>query len=72
MEKLITHGVTNPVGALSFLQTCMERLENSVTALTTDILWRMWSVIVNPLLEHIMKVWEKYTRSFCKNYITSF
>ena len=56
MEKLMGHGITNPVGALGFLQTCTERLEGNVNKLATDVMWRMWSVIVNPLLEHIMKV----------------
>ena len=55
MEKLIGHGITNPVGALGFLQTCVEHLESNVAKLATDVMWRMWSVIVNPLLEHIMK-----------------
>ena len=64
LEKLVEHGVSSPVAALGFLQACIEHTE-SKTTLPVDVSWRLWSIVVNPLMEHIMKAHSTCILSLC-------
>lgn len=49
------HGVSNGVGALGFLQTCLEYVTRE-RARDAGVVWRWWSSVVSRLLDHIVKV----------------
>ncbi|KAK6165949.1 hypothetical protein SNE40_022753 [Patella caerulea] len=57
--KLIDCGMNNPTGTLEFSHGVLDIIDRHVESLPTiELLWRLWSVIANRLLEHIIKTSE--------------
>ena len=57
LEKLIVCGMTNQSGALGFTKAVLQLIDQAAPKLDErESVWRMWSLAINPLLEHILKV----------------
>nr|XP_006822116.1 PREDICTED: telomere-associated protein RIF1-like [Saccoglossus kowalevskii] len=55
LEHLVERGMSNPTAVLGFAQSVLELL-NTVTVTTdnSETIWRIWSIVVNPMLQHVV------------------
>ena len=57
MERLVSCGVSNQRAVLGFCQTALLAVDRAAHNVSNkEEVWRMWSVVVHPLLEHVTKV----------------
>ena len=57
LEKLVASGMTTRPTILGFCQSVLQLISKVADHLDNkELLWRLWSVVVNPLLEHVKEV----------------
>ncbi|XP_071943799.1 uncharacterized protein [Antedon mediterranea] len=58
-EALVDCGMTTPVGALGFSQSVFSLVDTAASKISNkEQIWRLWSIVVNPLLNEIEKTNE--------------
>ena len=60
-STIINSGLHNSSGSLGFLQGILQLLEQNASFVeNSEMLWRFWSAVVQPLQEHITKVSDDF------------
>ncbi|CAH1788856.1 unnamed protein product [Owenia fusiformis] len=55
-ETLVNVGMSNSSTALTFAQSVLKLVEKTTSVLDNrELLWRLWSVVIHPLMEHVIK-----------------
>lgn len=62
LETLVSCGLSGPTSPLAFGESVLGTVSGSVEAVENkEHLWRMWSVVVNPLTDTITQVCSVYS-----------
>lgn len=61
LETLVSCGLCGPTSPLAFGESVLGTVSGSVEAVENkEHLWRMWSVVVNPLTDTITQVCDEF------------
>lgn len=65
LETLISCGLCGPTSPLAFGESVLETVSGSVEVVENkEHLWRMWSVVVNPLTDTITQVCSVFIEDY--------